>query len=414
MLIAAQFKTFATKANVALLILMFLDRILFSQFVASTKMFKNVCLGGTFDGIHAGHKVLFNEATKICSERLVVGVTDRDMIKNKVTWELIAPIETRMQEVKRYLTGVNPNLTYEIVAINDIYGPTIEDESLECIVVSEETVKGAHKINDIRKGKGWPALDIRIVNLVQDNSTSDAAMSRLNERKVSSSLMRLEKLGTLIRAPEMNKSIPDRPYLIGLTGGIASGKTTVGKYLESLGFGYINYDLLGHKTYAEINSPTYKQIVETFGNSILDEATQLIARSKLGKMVFANKTKLNQLNDIVWPAIYELVDREIEQLKDKHDIIVLESALLIESNQTKRVHEIWTTIVSPDEAVKRQVQSRGLSEEEAKERVNSQIDNLTRVQQSNVVFCSAWEVEFTRQQVDKCVKELRKRLSSTV
>lgn len=373
-------------------------------------MFKNVCLGGTFDGIHAGHKLLFKEATKICQGRLVVGVTDGKMIKNKILWELIMPVEERIKGVSEHLHQLNQNLSYQIVPISDLYGPTITDKELECIVVSEETVKGARKINEARREKGWPELAVHVVDLIQDtNETNEEAMRRLREKKVSSSLLRVQKLGTIMNPPIPNTSIPKRPYLIGLTGGIASGKTAIGRYLETKGFGYINYDLLGHKTYESVDSPVYREIVEYFGESILNETTRQIDRAALGKIVFSDKEKLSKLNSIVWPAIYELVDKQIEQLKVQHDVIVLESALLVESKQNERVHQVWTALVPPEEAVKRQMETRGLSQEEAEKRVNSQLDNATRVRTSNAVFCTLWDPEFTQKQIDKCVQELKEK-----
>lgn len=373
-------------------------------------MFKNVCLGGTFDGIHAGHKLLLGEATKICKERMVVGVSDDQMIRKKVLWELITPYDERVRNLRNYLDKLNSNIFYQIVPLKDLYGPTITDKDLECIVVSEETFKGAWKINEARREKGWPELEIHVVNLIQDtNKTNQDNLTRLHEHKVSSSLLRVQKLGSIMRAPHPNSSIPDRPYLIGLTGGVASGKSTIAKYLESLGLGYINYDLTAHKTYEQVGSPVYKQIVDHFGDGILDKTNAKIDRSKLGKLVFSNKEELQKLNSIVWPAMYELVDLQIEQLKEKHDIIVLESALLVESKQNRRVHQVWVAIVPQEEAIKRQMQSRGLSRDEAEKRVNSQTDNMTRVRNANAVFCTLWEPEFTQQQVNRALKELKEK-----
>lgn len=375
-----------------------------------SKMFKTVVLGGTFDGIHAGHKILFMESIKMCNHRMVVGVTDANMIKSKVLWELIAPVEERVENVEKFLRALNPALKYHVVPIKDLYGPTIEEKNMDCIVVSKETERGAVKINEARELKGWPKLEVHVIELMPEEDTKlQGSMSRLCEKKVSSSLMRMEKLGTVLREPEMNPNIPDRPYIIGLTGGIASGKTAIGKYLQSLGFGYINYDLLGHKTYEVVGSPIYSLIVNYFGDCILNPETKAINRSELGKIVFSDRSKLDKLNELVWPGIHKLVDEEVEAMKGKHDVIVLESALLIESKQTKRVHQVWTTIIPPEESVKRQVESRGLSSEEAQKRVLAQIDNSTRVKASNVVFCSLWESEFTQQQVKKSVSILREK-----
>lgn len=393
-----------------ILIFMFLDKLLAEVSLGRT-MFKNVCLGGTFDGIHAGHKLLFGEATRLCSERLVVGVTDSNMIKSKTLWELISPTEDRVRKVKEYLTELNPKLTYNVVPINDIYGPTIVEKDLECIVVSKETVKGADKINEARMKKGWPELKIHVVDLLEDtNSSHREAMERLREKKVSSSLLRFEKLGTIINPPIPNNSIPERPYLIGLTGGVASGKTTISNYLvKTYGFGYVNYDTMGHKTYAEVGSPTYNKVVEHFGSSILNNETKQIDRSALGRIVFKDKASLEKLNELVWPGIYSLVDEEIEKQKAEHDVIILESALLIESGQTKRVHQLWTSIIPPEEAIRRQIETRNLTREEAEARVARQTDNTTRIKMSNAIFCSLWDEEFTRRQVDKCVKELKEK-----
>lgn len=379
----------------------------------SPAMYKKVCLGGTFDGIHGGHKILFGDAIKICSERLIVGVTGTNMIEKKILWELIAPVEERISRVRDYLQETNPDLTYHVVQINDLYGPTIIEEDLDCIVVSNETIKGANKVNEARKQKGWKELAVHVVNLLEDMDTSHDVKQMLRENKISSSLMRVNKLGTMLKEPEEGNLRPKNPYIIGLTGGIASGKTTIGKYLESIGFGYISFDLLAHKTYEEVGSPVYNKIVEYFGDTILNSVSRQIDRPKLGKIVFSDRQKLNMLNEMVWPATYALADDLIEKLKSKHDVIIVEAALLIESQQYKRFHQLWTSIIPPEEAVRRLVEIRGLTQEEAEKRVNSQIDNLTRVRASNAVFCSLWDHQFTQQQVDKCVKELRDKYLKT-
>lgn len=375
----------------------------------NNETYNNVAVGGTFDGIHVGHKLLFNEATMRCNKTLVVGVTSNNMLKSKILWELIAPVYDRIKLVENFLSEIDPNITIEVVPMYDIYGPTIEREQLHYLVVSEETKKGGQKVNEARVEKGWQPMEIGVIKLMESVEVGTKSMMlRLREKKVSSSISRILKLGTILNAPKPNLSIPTKPYMIGLTGGVASGKTAIADYLKTLDYGVINYDILGHKTYENIDSPVYKKILDFFGETILNPETKSIVRSELGKLVFGDKEKLQKLESFVWPAIYDLVDKEIDVLKEKHPVIVLESALLLESKQDKRVHQIWTTFVPPEEAVNRQVVSRGLSREEAEKRVAAQTDNLTRIRNSNAIFCSLWEPEFTRYQVKKCVEQLQK------
>jgi phosphopantetheine adenylyltransferase/dephospho-CoA kinase len=104
----------------------------------------------------------------------------------------------------------------------------------------------------------------------------------------------------------------DKPYVIGLTGGLASGKSSVRKRLEKFGAATIDCDQLGHRTY-EPNSNAYGKLVEIFGENILD-ADKRIDRRKLGSIVFANKDELKKLTDVVWPEIKDLIQIEIGKL----------------------------------------------------------------------------------------------------
>lgn len=85
-----------------------------------------------------------------CNTKLTVGVTDETMIKGKLLWELIQPCEKRMELLREFLEDIHGGLKYEIVPLNDIYGPTKSDPDLDLIVVSEETKRGGDKVNDLR------------------------------------------------------------------------------------------------------------------------------------------------------------------------------------------------------------------------------------------------------------------------
>jgi pantetheine-phosphate adenylyltransferase len=108
------------------------------------KTFKNVVLGGAFDRLHQGHKVLLTKACEICSERIVVGVTNfsKEMLAKKAYGEMIEPLEKRIKNVKDFINTLKPGLIAQVVGIDDAYGPTRTDPDLEAIVGSKETEKG--------------------------------------------------------------------------------------------------------------------------------------------------------------------------------------------------------------------------------------------------------------------------------
>lgn len=166
------------------------------------KIYNNTVLGGTFDRLHNGHKILLSKAILKSSNKLTVGVTDSSMISRKILWELIEPCEKRINALREFLNDVNPNLIYDIVPINDIYGPTKDDPSFEMIVVSEETQRGATKINDLRLQKGLNQLDIEVVKLVEDSHHSNN-----EESKISSSNYRIRLLGTRLKKPVSNMRV---------------------------------------------------------------------------------------------------------------------------------------------------------------------------------------------------------------
>lgn len=163
------------------------------------KIYENVVLGGTFDRLHNGHKILLTEAIIRCKNKLTIGVTDESMIRSKILWELIESVEKRINNVKNFVQDVDPTLTYEIVAISDLYGPTKIDPNMDMIVVSEETEKGAIKINESRKNNNLSVLDVWTVKLAHDEHHDVH-----EEAKISSSNQRIRLLGSRLKEPVIN------------------------------------------------------------------------------------------------------------------------------------------------------------------------------------------------------------------
>lgn len=105
-------------------------------------VFQRVAVGGTFDHLHAGHKILLTMTALLAKQSMVVGVTDDCMLLKKKHRELIASTQQRVAFVKEYLYRVKRSITYEVVPIKDPFGPTVTDPTIDALVVSKETLKG--------------------------------------------------------------------------------------------------------------------------------------------------------------------------------------------------------------------------------------------------------------------------------
>lgn len=370
----------------------------------SAQIYDNICLGGTFDNLHNGHKIMLSTSQLKCQKALTIGVTDRNMVRHKTLWELIESPEDRISKLHAYLSDIDPYIEYKITPIQDPFGPAIVDGELQAIVVSEETIRGGHKINEIRASKSMSQLDVDVIHMLNDGHREHD----IEEEKVSSSSLRIRKLGTLIKEPEPRPNLPTKPYIIGLTGMIASGKSSISEKLRKLGAGVVNVDLLAHQTYRSPTMPAFKEIVANFGADVLD-ANGNIDRRKLGAMVFEDEAKLTQLNSIIWPKVAQLVEEEVKVLSQKYSVIVLEIALLIEANWLHKVHQVWLSILDEKEAIERLKNRNNLSEEEARKRVEAFVDIHEKVQHANVIFCTLWDERITWDQVKRAWQMLEDR-----
>ncbi|NP_001086140.1 Coenzyme A synthase L homeolog precursor [Xenopus laevis] len=365
----------------------------------------HVVVGGTFDRLHNAHKILLSVCCLLADTRLLIGLAHKQLLDNKTLKELIEPYEQRVEKLSQFLVDVKPSLLYDIVPISDPYGPSITDPDLKCIVVSEETQKGGLSVNRKRQENELCELAIHEIKLVKD-----ARHAENEEEKISSSSFRNRLLGTLLRPLKVNSSIPARPYVIGLTGGSGSGKSSIAKRLEDLGAAVIDCDTLGHQCYKP-GGPAYEQVINEFGSDILcTDGT--IDRKAMGSKVFADKDQLKKLTDIVWPAIAMLAKKAMEEAASKGiSVCVLDAAVLLEAGWNNMVHEVWTVIIPEKEAVMRVMNRDGISEEHAKKRLSNQMSNSQRVQLSDVILCTIWEPEVTQKQIQKAWDLLQQRIN---
>lgn len=370
--------------------------------------YRRVVLGGTFDRLHLGHKILLGEGCLFAEENLTVGVTTGEMNLKKSLPELIQSTPVRIDSVVQFIETVKPQISHRVVPITDMFGPTITDPDLQCIVVSDETKKGGDIVNQERQKKGYSALDVHVIDLVQDQ-----CHGQFEEAKISSSSLRKRLLGTLINPVKPNKNIPSTPYILGLTGGIASGKSAICKRLQGLGAGTVDCDKLGHQAYAK-GTLGYDKVVGTFGSGILNSDGE-VNRRALGAIVFSDETKMQTLNKIVWPEIAKLATEEVKKFgAEGKAVVVLEAAILLRAGWEEHCHEVWGCVIPVKEAVKRLHERNNLSEEEAMKRIHLGVTNSELVSKSNVILCSEWEYEYTQQQVEKAWSLLMERLHPTV
>lgn len=362
---------------------------------AGIQTYRRVVLGGTFDRLHLGHKILLGEGCLFAEENLTVGVTTGEMNLKKSLPELIQPTSVRIESVVQFIETVKPQIGHRVVPITDMFGPTITDPDLQCIVVSDETKKGGEIVNQERQKKGFSELDVYVIDLVQDQ-----CHGQFEEAKISSSSLRKRLLGTVIYPVKTNNNIPSTPYVLGLTGGIASGKSAICKRLEGLGAGTVDCDKLGHQAYAK-GTVGYDKVVGTFGSGILNDDGE-VNRRALGAIVFSDETKMQTLNGIIWPEIAKLANEEVRRFgAEGKAVVVLEAAILLRAGWEDLCHEVWGCVIPVKEAVKRLHDRNNLSEEEAMKRINLGVTNSELVSKSNVVLCSEWEYEYTQQQVEK-------------
>uniref|UniRef100_A0A182NM99 Bifunctional coenzyme A synthase n=1 Tax=Anopheles dirus TaxID=7168 RepID=A0A182NM99_9DIPT len=360
--------------------------------------YRNVVLGGTFDRIHAGHKVLLTQAALLATERLVVGVTDGGMIKSKKLHELILPAEQRIEHVSDFLQDIDDSLRYEVVPILDPFGPTATDANMDLIVVSTETARGGAKVNELREQNGLNQLQVYTIELLDDESTVDD-----KEDKISSSNQRMDLLGTRLRPRKPAPAhLPPKPYIIGLVGGIAAGKSKMLERFRDLGAGIIDCDKIGHQLY-EPGEECYEQVVATFGREIL-HPDGTINRKALGAIVFSDRGKLDQLNGIMWAAIAKRANEQIRTMHAEHgkEVIVMEAAVMLAAGWQRNCHELWSCIVPREEAVRRLMERNQFTEQDAIARVESQpASNEEMVRHSDVVFSTLWSYEYSQQQAER-------------
>jgi len=195
---------------------------------------------------------------------------------------------------------------------------------------------------------------------------------------------------------------------LGLTGGIASGKSAVAVMLRDLGFPVLDADSLAHKL-IEPGQPSYDEVVREFGPAITD-AQGRVDRAKLAAVVFADRAKLDRLNAIVHPRVAEVVFRQFDEWarQGTRDAAFVEAALLVESGIHKHLDGLVVAWCRPEQQFAR-LAARGLSEAEARRRMAAQMPVEEKLRLATEKIDCSGSLEQTRQQVVALAAKLRRR-----
>jgi dephospho-CoA kinase len=200
---------------------------------------------------------------------------------------------------------------------------------------------------------------------------------------------------------------------LGITGGIASGKSAVAGMLRELGFRVIDADALGHEV-IEPGTRAYDEIVREFGTGVVG-ADGRIDRGKLGAIVFADGEKLKRLNAIVHPRVEEEMVRQFAEWEKSGvaDAAFVEAALLVEAGYQKNLDGLVVAWCRPEQQMERLL-ARGLSEVEARRRIASQMPAEEKLKFATEKIDCSGSIEETRWQVEKLAAKLRRGTDASV
>ncbi len=198
-------------------------------------------------------------------------------------------------------------------------------------------------------------------------------------------------------------------YVIGLTGGIGSGKSTVAEMLREKGAEVLSADLVGHEVY-QPGRPAWQEIVDAFGREVV-AADGSIDRKRLGAIVFADPRALKRLNAITHPRMKELMREKLSELNGRGvAVALLEAALLFDAGWDDLTDEVWVTVAPPEVAARRTAERSGIAVEEALARIRVQMSNEERTRRASVIIGTDCALEETRGQVAEEWRKLQRRL----
>lgn len=193
--------------------------------------------------------------------------------------------------------------------------------------------------------------------------------------------------------------------IIGLTGGIGAGKSTVSDYLRNKGYVILDADQIAHEI-TEKGSPVLKKIAETFGaEMIMDDGN--LDRKKLASVVFSNQEKKEQLEEITTKRVVEIIGERLDELRQhgNYDIIFVDAPLLFESGADKLTELVWMVTADDEVRIARVMERDHASREEVVRRIANQMDNHEKIRRAQEVIDNSQGKEELYQKIEELLKK---------
>ena len=206
-----------------------------------------------------------------------------------------------------------------------------------------------------------------------------------------------------------NLGMKQNKMIIGITGSIGTGKSTVSNYLISKGYSVVDADKISKGAY-NIGSNGYKAILEVFGVEILNSNGE-VDRKKIKKIVFDNSNMLQRLNMAIHPIIINEIEKEIEILLESQNVVFLDAPLLIETELHKKVDKIIVVVCDKNEQINRIIKRDKITADMAISIINSQMSIDEKLKFADYIVYNNSTIENLYSQVDEIILEIKKEIS---
>lgn len=206
-----------------------------------------------------------------------------------------------------------------------------------------------------------------------------------------------------------NLGMKQNKMIIGITGSIGTGKSTVSNYLISKGYSVVDADKISKGAY-NVGSNGYKAILEVFGEEILNSNGE-VDRKKIKKIVFDNSNMLQRLNMAIHPIIINEIEKEIEILLESQNVVFLDAPLLIETELHKKVDKIIVVICDKNEQINRIIKRDKITADMAISIINSQMSIDEKLKFADYIVYNNSTIENLYSQVDEIILEIKKEIS---